>query len=91
MASFILTYDAQSGRNYDDLYAAMAEYSGVRLAESVWGLELNNTPGEVRAWARALLDDDDTIVVVQLRPEISWASRHASSEAVEWLKNQLSS
>jgi len=86
MASFIVTYDAHHARNYDELYEAMAEHNGVRLAESVWGIELNNTASEVRDWMRNLLDEDDTIVVVQLKPKPSWATRRASKEATEWLK-----
>ncbi|MCZ4266416.1 hypothetical protein HGE68_02610 [Rhodobacteraceae bacterium R_SAG6] len=86
MASFIITYDTHAGRNYNSFYEGMNEHGGVRLAESVWGIRLNNTPAEVRDWVKGLLDDDDTIIVVQLKPKLSWGSRHASAEANEWLK-----
>lgn len=86
MASFVVTYDAHKVRNYNELYEAMKQNDGVRLAESVWGVELNNTVSEVRDWARGLLDDDDTIVVIQLKPKLSWATRKASKEANDWLK-----
>lgn len=86
MASFVVTYDAHKVRNYNELYEAMKQNDGVRLAESVWGVELNNTVSEVRDWARGLLDDDDTIVVIQLKPKLSWATRKASKEVNDWLK-----
>ncbi len=91
MATFIITYDTHLGRNYQDLYDGMDENDGVRLAESVWGIELNNTAAEVRDWIRSLLDDDDTIVVIQVKPEPSWATRHTSKEASAWIKDHLSS
>lgn len=89
MATFIITYDTHFGRNYQALYDAMKEHRGVRLAESVWGIVLNNNPHEVRDWARSLLDDDDTIVVIQLRPEPNWASWYASDDATEWMHDYI--
>ena len=89
MALFVVTYDAHLMRNYDDLYEAMKDVGGVRLAESVWGLELNNSASEVRDWLKQLLDDDDTIVVVQIRPKPSWATRNVSKDASDWLRTNL--
>lgn len=89
MATFILTYDAHYQRDYESFYEAMEENNGARLAESVWGVELRNTPTEVRDWVKGLLDDDDTIVVIQVKPETSWATRKASDGANEWLKAHL--
>ncbi|WP_146161903.1 hypothetical protein [Pseudogemmobacter blasticus] len=86
MASFIITYDTHKGRNYDAFYEGMREHDGVSLAESVWGITLNNTAAQVRDWVKGLLDGDDTIVVVQLKPKLSWGTQKASKEAVAWLK-----
>jgi len=86
MASFIITYDTHKGRNYQAFYDGMDEYGGIRLAESVWGIKLNNTPAQVRDWVKVLLDDDDTIIVVQLKPKLSWGTQKGSKEAVSWLK-----
>lgn len=86
MAAFIVTYDTHFGRNYQPLYDAMGKNGGVRLAESVWGVALNNTAGEVRDWVKALLDDDDTIIVIQVKPTPSWATSHAKKPATDWLK-----
>lgn len=89
MATFIVTYDTHAGRNYQDLYDGMDKHKGTRLAESVWGIELNNTPGEVRDWVKALLDDDDTILVIQVKPTPSWATRNATKVANDWLKGNI--
>lgn len=89
MPTFIVTYDTHHGRDYQSLYDGMAEHGGVRLAESVWGIELTNTPGEVRDWVRSLLDDDDTIVVLRVAPTPNWAARHAEAPAVQWLRAHI--
>jgi len=91
MAVFIVTYDAHHERNYQDLYDAMEDHDGVRLSESVWGIVLNSQVAEVRDWVRNLLDDDDTIVVIQVDPKPSWATRKASQDANEWLRVHCSS
>ncbi len=66
MSSFIVSYDTHKQRNYDELYKGMKEVGGIRLLESLWGVELNNTTPEVRDWVRGLLDDDDSIVVIRI-------------------------
>lgn len=91
MATFIITYDTHAGRNYQPLYDGMKEKSGVRLAESVWGITLNNTAGEVRDWIKNLLDGDDTIVVIQVKPKPSWATQKAKKVATDWLKENCQS
>jgi len=91
MAVFIVTYDTHYGRNYQTLYDAMKEKGGVRLAESVWGIELNNKVGEVRDWVKDMLDDDDTIVVIQVKPKPSWATAKAKQSANEWLTQNCQS
>ena len=89
MATVIITYDTHLGRNYQGLYDGMDENDGVRLAESVWGIVLNNTAAEVRDWLKSLLDGDDTIIVIQVKPKPSWATRLASDEASKWIKDHL--
>lgn len=91
MSTFIITYDTHLGRDYQPFYDAMDQNGGVRLAESVWGIALENAAGEVRDWARNLLDDDDTIIVIQVKPKPSWATRKASKASTDWLKAHCSS
>jgi hypothetical protein len=91
MATFLITYDTHAGRNYQSLYDGMAEHGGVRLAESVWGIVLNNTAGEVRDWVKNLLDSDDTIIVIQVKPKPSWATQKAKNGASDWLKENCQS
>lgn len=91
MATFIVTYDTHAGRNYQALYDGMAQYGGVRLAESVWGVVLDDTAAEARDWVKKLLDGDDTIVVIQIKPQPSWATQKAKISATDWLRKNCQS
>ena len=89
MATFIISYDAHNVRDYDTLYEEFADAQAVRLLESVWGADLDNTAAEVRDWVRGLLDDDDSVLVIQVKPKLSWATRLVTKEASAWLKASL--
>lgn len=91
MAVFIVTYDKKADRNYQPFYDAMQEHDGVSLAESVWGITLQNTVSQVRDWVHGLMDDDDKIIVVQVSPEPSWATRQATKAANDWLRSNCQS
>ncbi len=89
MAIFIVSYDLHNHRDYDSIHEAMGEVGAVKLLESVWGVELNNTPSEVREWMQSHLDEDDSILVVQIKPRPSWATRKIKSPANDWLKQNI--
>ena len=89
MATFIISYDAHNVRDYDTLYEEFADVGAVRLLESVWGTDLDNTAAEVRDWIRGLLDDDDSVLVIQVKPKPSWATRLVTKEASAWLNASL--
>lgn len=85
MPAYIVTYDTHPDRNQQRLYDAMEEIGGVRLAGSVWGVSSVQSVSELRDWVKALLDDDDTVVVVRLQRRLAWATRNAAREATDWL------
>lgn len=89
MPVFLITYDAHEERNYDDLYDAFAEHDVGSILESVWLGELNNTAQEVREWVRNLLDDDDSILVIEMKPKHRYAGRQLGSRVGDWLKSLL--
>lgn len=89
MATFIITYDTHKDRNYSDLYKGMAEHNGVRLAESLWGIDFDHSATEVKDWVRDLLDNDDTIIVVQVKSGSDWAIQTAPYAVLEWFKERL--
>ena len=90
MATFLITYDTHAGRNYQSLYDGMAEHGGVRLAESVWSIVLNNTAGEVRDWVKNLLDSDDTIIVIQGETKALLGNAKGEERGERLVKGKLS-
>lgn len=87
MALFLMSYDTHFGRNYQPLYDAMEEVGAQRILESVWMFELKNTASEVRDWLRELLDDDDTIFVLKLKPKHAWAARKLEEGVADWINH----
>lgn len=86
MAVFLISYDTHKQRNYEALYEGLEENDFVRVLESVWIGELTNSHTEVRDWLRGLLDEDDSILVIKLKPKHAKAWRHLSSKAEEILR-----
>ena len=89
MAVFLITYDAHFERDYDELYEAFAALRIGRIMESVWLGEINNSAKEVREWVRGLLDDDDSILVIEMKPKHMYAGRKLGDGVGDWLKSLL--
>ncbi|MGF1454437.1 MAG: hypothetical protein ACFB6R_03565 [Alphaproteobacteria bacterium] len=86
MATFLISYDTHYARNYDRLYTAFDKHGIGRVLESVWIGELDNTHDQVRDWVRNLLDDDDSILIIEMKPKHSKAWRNLPDDVVKWLK-----
>lgn len=86
MALFLISYDAHFERDYQDLYDALGEIDSMRVLESVWMLEADNTAIEIREWVRGLLDDDDSIFVIKLKPQHAWSSRKINKSITDWIR-----
>jgi len=89
MALFLITYDAHYDRDYADLYEAFDGLDIGRIMDSVWLGEINNTAKEVREWVRGLLDDDDSILVIEMKPKHMYAGRKLGEGVGDWLKSLL--
>lgn len=89
MAVFLISYDTHYGRNYDRLYKAFDKHEVGRVLESVWIGELDNTAEEVRDWVRGLLDGDDTILVIQMKPKHGWSARNLLKGVGNWLRAHI--
>lgn len=88
MGTFIVSYDAHIVRDYTRFYAAAKENNGVALLDSMWAFEFDSTAAEARDWAKNLFDDDDSVVVIQLKPRLSWATSKAA-KAAAWCKANI--
>lgn len=88
MPTFLVSYDAHKVRDYSRFYKAAKELDGVPLLDSMWAFELTDDVSTVRDWAHGLFDADDSIVVIQLKPRVTWAT-WAAKKAAEWLQGHI--
>jgi CRISPR/Cas system-associated endoribonuclease Cas2 len=86
MPYYLISYDTHYDRNYDSFYEAMEEYGGVSILESLWGIELLDEDAKlVRQWVVDLLDSDDSIIVLKMRPRHAYSTNELSKPALQWL------
>lgn len=89
MAQFLITYDNHPPRNYQRLYKLMAAWKAVKLAESVWLVNLVGPASVVRGYVQATLQRDDTIAVIELKHGSDWATNNVGPAAAAWLSNYV--
>lgn len=85
MASYLITYDNHPPRNYTALYQLMAQWKAIRLAESVWLVNLVGPAELVREIVAGKLQRDDTVAVLELKASSDWATLNVSAAANSWL------
>ncbi|WP_143755113.1 hypothetical protein [Caulobacter sp. B11] len=89
MAKYLITYDLRApGRKYDTLVAALRKAGCVPIAESVWLGNLQGNALGVRDNIRALVDANDRVVVIELKPG-DWAVWQGFTEGIAWLEANL--
>jgi hypothetical protein len=67
MAKILISYDLRiPGRNYQPLYGRLAEWSAIRVLESVWVANVNANVAEVRNDLQRFIDGNDGLLVVAL-------------------------
>ena len=76
-----ISYDAHKVRKYDRLYALMASWNAVRVTDSHWLANLVGPAETVRDIVGGALDNDDTVVVIQLQHGSDWATVNANTAA----------
>lgn len=72
MALFFLEYDLRKTRDYQKLYAELANFSAVRVLESLWCFKrFNITSAGLRDHFKKFIDADDGLIVME---RTDWAS-----------------
>ena len=89
MAHFIVSYDLHKQRSYGPVWKLLEDWGATRLLESLWVVTLGNKAGEVRDGLKAVIDDDDSIAVVELKAKSGWAALRAKPDGVAWLRANI--
>ncbi len=86
MPIFTISYDLIKRKDYESLWDALKKHKAQRVLKSVWLLNANNTPQEIRDWLKSYVDADDKIFVCQTATDKIYGF-NLESGTNEWLKN----
>lgn len=91
MALYAVSYDLHNQRNYQPLWDALIQAGARRVLESFWLVEVPQGAGELREALRGYIDEDDSVVVIELQRGSNWSACRGQSTGVQWLEQHLRS
>ena len=87
MALFLISYDFHRVKKYERLYEVLeTKWKAKRLLESLWLAELKGPASEILRLLRAVIDSDDSLVVIELRGNFDWHTIRARPPGVALLR-----
>jgi hypothetical protein len=89
MAHFIVSYDLHNQRHYQPVWTQLEAWGATRLLESLWVLSINLTALQVRDGIQVVIDNDDSVAVVEVKQGSWWANRLARPAGVQWLQQNI--
>lgn len=89
MGLYLISYDLRKQRDYEPLWDALAKANASRLLQSVWLVELSAEIGAVRQALSALMDNDDGLAVIELKPGSGWATKSVLPAGNTWLTSHV--
>jgi len=84
---FCVSYDLRvPGRDYEDLHKSIKSF-GIwwHQTESVWFVESDKAPTQIRDFLKQNIDSNDKLFVIQVAR--NWAGVGFSNDEYDWLKN----
>lgn len=88
MAVYQISYDLRKQRNYDALYERIKRYgTWCHALESTWVIVTNQSAAQIRDNLKAVMDQDDGLLVTRLQGEAAWYGLGQSN--ANWLKQAL--
>ena len=89
MAHFAVSYDLHNQRTYPPVWRLLESWGAVRLLESYWVLTIESTAPALRDALQRVIDNDDSVAVIELKTGSGWACVRAKSDGVEWLRKNI--
>ena len=87
MACYIISYDVQSGGNYEPLYSAIKSYgTWAHINLSVWAVVTTNSAVQLRDHLQKHMRQGDRLLVIRSGTEAAWLNAICNNE---WLKEHL--
>ena len=89
MTHYLISYDLKKAKNYPPLWGLLERSGAVRLLESLWVVSLTADAGPIHRDLAAAVDNDDAIVVIELKPGSQWAATNANSGGTAWMNAKI--
>ena len=87
MASFIISYDIPSNRDYQSLIDTIKHYgTWAHITQSTWAIVTDSTASEIRNALNAYIPEGGRLLVVQSANIAAWNNVMCSND---WLKKNI--
>jgi hypothetical protein len=84
MAVILVSYTLkQQDRNYQNVYDYLQKFTHCRGMDSIWLLDTNKSPSQIRDDIGTLIDHNDAVFVTRMAGD--WAARHSGYG--DWLNH----
>jgi len=89
MNFYLISYDLHHARHYQPVWNMLESWGAVRLLESLWLVSRSERVGVLREALQNVVDSDDSIAVVELKPGSEWATFNARKPGTDWLTGNI--
>lgn len=89
MAFYAVSYDLHNQRNYPPVWAKLESWGATRILETLWLLDSTLSAVQIRDALVAIVDNDDSIVVVEIKSGSCWAAIRSKEKGVAWLRQKI--
>jgi len=79
MPVHLVSYDLHNQRSYQPVWDLLGRLRGKRLLESVWIVNSSHNAGQLRDLLNQVIDNDDSVAVVELGPGINRGTRRRAA------------
>lgn len=84
MTTYLISYDLINRKDYPKLWDELERLGAKRTLESLWLINLNNTPTEILEHFSQFIDDDDKFWIAELTKKHTFKGAKAGTN--NWLK-----
>lgn len=88
-AAYMISYDLRKVRNYDGLIKLLREWKCISPLQSLWLGYLKGNAATIRDLLRQHMDNDDGLLVCEIKPTNDWAYINVNEDASVWFKQYV--
>jgi len=89
MPAYMISYDLRKVRNYDALIKQLRDWQCISPLKSVWLGLLNGPATALRDLLLAHIDNDDGLLVMELKQGCQWGSYLLNENGADWLSRNV--